>query len=58
MPNIPEPTRAWLYRVLVAVVTLAAIYGLIGEDEVTGWVALVAALLGNGLSTVYTSTDP
>ena len=53
--NMTETQRAWVYRVLLAVVTLAAIYGLVGEDEVVGWTALIAALVGNGLATKNTT---
>ena len=54
MPTIPENIRAWLYRVMLALVTLAAVYGIIGENAVAGWVGLVTALLGNGLATLNT----
>jgi hypothetical protein len=49
-----ETQRAWIYRVSLAIVTLAAIYGIIGEEEVAGWVALATALVGNGLATIHT----
>ena len=57
----PEPTgwftehrRALIYRVGLAVVALASIYGLIGEDEVTGWTGLVTAFAVSGLATLNT----
>ena len=54
---LTEQRRAWTYRLLLAAVAVAAVYGVIGEDEVTAWTALIAALLGNGLATLNTSTE-
>lgn len=51
-----EAHRAWLYRILLALVTLAALYGIIGENEVAGWTGLVTAVVGNGLATLNTTT--
>lgn len=51
-----ETTRAWVYRGLLALVALAVAYGLITEETATAWVAVVAALLGNGLAAVNTTT--
>ena len=56
--NPSPPTRGWIYRVLLAVVVLASVYGLVGSEEVAAWTALVAALVGNGLATANTSVDP
>lgn len=56
MKYLTESRRAWIYRVFLAGTGVAAIYGVIGEDEVTAWTALVAALLGNGLATLNTKT--
>ena len=56
-----ERIRAWIYRIALAVIALAAAYGLLGPDEVPVWTAVVAAVLGivgNGLATVNTSTKP
>ena len=57
----PEPTgwfterrRALIYRVGLALVTLASVYGIIGDNEVAGWTALVTAFVGNGLATLNT----
>lgn len=59
--NEPEPTgwfteqrRALIYRALLAAITLASIYGLIGDKEVVGWTGLVTAVVGNGLATLNT----
>lgn len=57
MPGIPENVRAWLYRVALAAIVLAAAYGLLADDKaVAAWTALVTAVLGNGLATIYTTT--
>jgi len=48
--------RAWLYRIFFSVAALAVIYGLVTAEEAAGWVAVVAAFLGNGLAAVNTST--
>lgn len=60
MPWLTEPVRAWIYRVLVALTVLAVAYGLIAEEEAAAWVAVITALVGNGLATLNTSTkiDP
>jgi hypothetical protein len=52
-----EPTRAYLYRVFLALVPLAGGYGLIEESEAGLWTALVAAILGVGLAVANTSTS-
>lgn len=51
-----EPTRAYIYRVGLAVVAVAVLYGLIsGEEAVAAWTGLIAAVTGNGLATANTS---
>lgn len=55
-----ESTRAYLYRVALAVFGLMMLYGLLSEAEVAGWAALVQTLLGlgvSGLATRNTSTS-
>jgi hypothetical protein len=49
-------TRAWVYRGLLALVTLAIVYGLVTEEQAAAWVAALSAVLGNGLATINTST--
>lgn len=56
--NLPESTRAWIYRVLVAVAALAVGYGLLTGEEAALWLAAASAVLGNGLATANTSTKP
>ena len=51
-----EQTRAWLYRISTAVITLLAVYGILEESAVAGWVALATAVFNTGLASVNTST--
>ncbi len=51
-----ESTRAWIYRVCLAVVALAVVYGVVSDEQAASWVAVVTALLGNGLASLNTST--
>lgn len=51
-----EQTRAWIYRVLVAVSLVAAAYGWVSEEQAGLWLGVAAAVLGNGLATLNTAT--
>jgi hypothetical protein len=51
-----ETTRAWIYRILLALVAVAVVYNFIDEEQAIAWGALAAALVGNGLAVVNTST--
>jgi hypothetical protein len=51
-----ETTRAWIYRILLALVAVAVVYNFIDEEAAVAWGALAAALVGNGLATVNTTT--
>ena len=51
-----ETNRAWLYRVLLAVSALVVGYGLITDEQAVLWLAVAAAVLGNGLAVKHTST--
>lgn len=52
----PEHIRAWLYRVCLAVIALAAGYGLVDGAKVQLWQALVTVLFPIGLAAANTST--
>lgn len=52
-----EATRAWIYRVLTAVVPILIAYGVLDEQVAPLWVALGAAVLGTGLAAANTSTS-
>ena len=54
--NLNETTRAWIYRVLLAVQPLVVAYGLLNEQLAALWVSVIAAVLGTGLATLNTST--
>ena len=51
-----ETVRAWVYRGLLALVAVAVVYGLITDEQAAAWVAVVSAILGNGLATLNTTT--
>ena len=53
-----EQTRAYIYRILIALAPAAVLYGIASEQEVAVWIAVAAAVLGNGLAAVNTSTHP
>ena len=57
--NLSEPTRAYIYRVLVAVSVLAIAYGRVSATEAPLWLELAAAVLGLGsvLASANTSTQ-
>jgi len=54
--NFSEPTRAWLYRISTAVIPLLAVYGILEESAVAGWIALAAAVFNTGMASVNTTT--
>ena len=51
-----ETTRAWVYRAMLALVALAVVYGIVTDEQAAAWVAVVSAVLGNGLAVVNTTT--
>lgn len=53
-----EKTRAYIYRVFLALAAVAVGYGLLSDTQAVLWVAVATAVLGNGLATANTSTDP
>jgi hypothetical protein len=40
-----ETTRAYIYRILIAVGTIALAYGLITADQIAVWLGLATAVL-------------
>lgn len=50
-----EPTRAWIYRIIIAVIPILTYYGVITDDVAPLIVGLVTALLGTGLAVMNTS---
>lgn len=53
-----EATRAWIYRILLALQPIAVAYGVATETEAVLWVAFASAVLGTGLAAINTSTNP
>ena len=51
-----ETTRAYIYRVLTALSVVAVAYGVLTEQEVALWLTVAAAVLGNGLAAINTTT--
>jgi hypothetical protein len=52
-----EATRAYIYRVSLAVLVVAVAFGLItDETQVTAIAGLLLALTGNGLASLNTTT--
>lgn len=55
--NFFTPTvRAWIYRVLVSAAPLVVFYGLMTQEAIALWIALVATFLGTGLAALNTTT--
>lgn len=48
--------RAYIYGILAAAGAVALVYGLVTEEQLVVWLALGAAVLGNGLALVNTPT--
>lgn len=51
-----ESTRAYIYRVLLAVQPLVLYYGIASQAEVALWLGVISSALGLGLATFNTST--
>lgn len=52
MLNVPERTRAYLYRISIALMPLLIMYGVISEHAAALWVGVLAAVLSVGESTL------
>ena len=50
-----EATRAYIYRVLVALVPILVGFGVVDSRQVSVWLGLAAAVLGFGLASANTS---
>lgn len=51
-----EATRAYVYRVLVALVPVLIAYGVVDSRQIAVWLGLASAVLGFGLASANTST--
>jgi hypothetical protein len=55
-PIMDEKTRAYIYRIVLALIPIATAYGVIAEAEAGLFVGLAAAVLSTGLAAANTST--
>lgn len=61
IPRLSEATRAYIYRVALALFAAGVVYGIIEKDDVEIWLPILMAVLGigsSGLAARNTSTDP
>jgi len=58
LTRIPEATRHSLYRLGLAIVALAGVYGLVSDVQAAGWVAVVTALFSSAMAVANTSKTP
>lgn len=59
--HLDQRTRAYVYRVALAVLGVLSLYGLIGPDEIPVWTGVIVAALGIGtscLASVNTTRKP
>jgi hypothetical protein len=56
--NLSESTRAYIYRIEVAVVPVLIAHGIVNESTAALWVSLIGAVFGLGLAVRNTSTKP
>lgn len=49
-----EQTRGLTYRISLGLLGIAGVYGVLSNEEVVAWTALVLAFTGNGLATANT----
>lgn len=54
---LKESTRAWVYRVSLAVIPLLIAFGVVQNEDAALWVALAGAVLNTGLASANTSTS-
>jgi hypothetical protein len=52
---VSEATRAWIYRVITALLALAALYGFVNTEQLGAWTGVLGALSGL-LASLNTST--
>lgn len=51
-----EATRAWIYRILLALQPVVVAYGLMSDSLAVLWLGVASAVLGTGLATLNTTT--
>jgi hypothetical protein len=50
-----QRTRAYIYRVALALLAVLSLYGLVGPEEITMWTGVLVAVLGIGSSGIATA---
>lgn len=50
--DFDERTRAYLYRIAIAVMPILIMYGVVSEQEAAVWIGVVAALLSISANTM------
>lgn len=53
---LTKKRRAWLYRVLTAVLPILIAYGVLDGQEAALWLALAGSVLGTGMAALHTPT--
>lgn len=51
-----QSTRAYIYRVLLALQPVVVAYGLASDGETALWLSVASSVLGTGLASINTST--
>jgi len=55
---IPAKTRAWIYRISVALVPVLTGYGVIEDSKAALWIGLLGAVLGFGTNVLASANTP
>ena len=53
---MPESTRAYLYRIVLALIPVLTAYGVVSDQRAPLFAGLAAAVFSSGLAAVNTST--
>jgi hypothetical protein len=56
--KLDQRTRAYVYRVALALLAVLSLYGLIGPEEIPVWTGVLVAVLGIGSSGIATANTP
>jgi hypothetical protein len=51
-----EAIRAWIYRILTALLVVAVVFGIVSEEQAVSVGAVIAAIFGTTLAALNTST--
>ena len=58
LTDVPENVRAYIYRVLAAVVPLLILYGVLSQTEAALWMGVAAAVLSLGEGALASANTP